>query len=95
MIYNLSLFEVTVFTFSTGGCFTCLTQLGDACMRIVAQHTVEDPVFALGEFAILFMVLDEAVVDIYIIRILAQVALSALLCVANDQHPHPLGIIDM
>jgi hypothetical protein len=95
MVNQLSLLEVAVSTLSTSGCFICLAQLGYACVGIVTQHTVEDPVFTLSEFAILVMMLDEAVTDIHILRVPAQVTLSTLLCVAIDYHLHPLGVVDV
>jgi hypothetical protein len=95
MVEVLSLLVMTVLAFGAGGLLTGLSQLHYTTVGVVANDAIDDYVFALKEFFILFMMLDKAIGGVDLFNRVAPVALATFFGIAVDFHFDSLGIADM
>ena len=89
------LLEVAILAGGAGCWFTRLAQLDDPGVRIVAVNTLQYQVFALVQFFILLMMLDETIFSIDRLHLTSPVAFTTGLGVADYFHVDAARVADV
>ena len=70
-------------------------QLHDTLMWIMADHTVNQNVFARNQIFCLVVILDKTITDLDGLKITSLMALGAHFCIPIDNHLNSLWILDV